>query len=40
MGELTAVDFATVDFAIVWSILLALLLLIGYVVLTGPRRRR
>ena len=31
---------AGVDFAIVWSVLLALLLLVGYIVLTGPHHRR
>lgn len=31
---------AGVGFAIVWSVLLALLLLVGYVVLTGPHHRR
>ena len=35
MGALTAVDFA-----IVWSILLALLLLVGYVVLTRSHHGR
>ena len=31
---------AGVDFAIAWSVLLALLLLVGYIVLTGPHHRR
>jgi len=29
-----------VDFAIVWIVLLALLLLVGYVLLTGPHHHR
>ncbi len=38
--EVAMVALTAVDFAIVWIVLLALLLLVGYVVLTRPHHRR